>query len=79
VSIITKKDIGLSNISTRALYIYKKDPRKIKKKAIRSFFSTASITGSRSTVAGDDAGDYATWFVARMYHHAEIVDLPPQL
>jgi hypothetical protein len=29
-------------------------------------------------VAGSDAGDYATWFVARMDHHAKIEDLPFQ-
>jgi hypothetical protein len=68
----------LSSSSTRVLENYRKDLRKKKKKAIKSFFSTASLVESQATVAGNDAGNYATWFAARMDHRAEIVDLPPQ-
>jgi hypothetical protein len=68
----------LSSISTRVQRNYKKDPRKIKNKAIGSFFSTVPMIESWTMVAGDDAGDYATWFAVRMDHHAKIEDLPLQ-
>jgi hypothetical protein len=70
-----KEDLGFGNNSTRVQFFYKKEPRKIKKKAIGSFFSTASAR-SWAMVAGGDAGDCATWFVTRMDHHAKIEDLP---
>jgi hypothetical protein len=78
VGTITKRTLALVAIPQESKEITKKGPRKIKNKAIGSFFSTVPMSESWTMVAGGDVGDYATWFVARMDHHAKIIDLPPQ-
>ena len=42
------------------------------KKAIRSFFFSSALEGSRATAAVDDTGDYATWVAVSVERRAEI-------